>query len=374
MRDARISFLPRSDFHRDLVARVDAYFERTGQARDGGRRIVAKTLVLFGLLALGWFALLFGDLSWPGVLLAATVAGLASAGLGMSVMHDGSHGAYAATARGNRWSARVLDFLGASSYVWRVKHVHVHHTYPNIEGADDDITLQPLARLAPGQPLHRAHRFQQLYMFFLYGFVIMKWWLIDDFKQLAKGRLGEHPMARPRGEEARAFWAFKVLHGVWALLIPILVVGWLPAVVFYVVSQFLAGIVLSLVFQLAHCVEEADFFDPATTEDGELKIDFAVHQLATTVDFCPNNRFVTWYVGGLNFQAIHHLFPRISHIHYPALAPIVAQTCAEYGVAYRVRHAMLALVRSHYRWLRRMGRGDDPAPVAATIPAVREAA
>jgi linoleoyl-CoA desaturase len=142
-------------------------------------------------------------------------------------------------------------------------------------------------------------------------------------------------------------------------------------VVLIVTSQFLAGNVLSLVFQIEHCVEEADFFVPATTEDGELKVDFAVHQLATTVDFCPGNRFVTWYVGGLNFQAIHHLFPRVSHVHYPALAPHVAQTCAEYGIPYKVRHTMLALVSSQYRWLRRMGRGDDPAPVTAMIPAVR---
>ncbi|MEM9453475.1 MAG: acyl-CoA desaturase [Myxococcota bacterium] len=370
MRDTRISFVPRSDFHRQLVRRVDEYFARTGLRRDGGRTIVRKTVVLFAVLFAGYFAFLLNGLGWLGVLVAAVVAGIAIAGLGMAVMHDGSHGAYASTARGNKLSARVLDLLGASSYVWRVKHVHVHHTYPNIEGADDDIALEPLARLAPGQRHHAAHRFQHLYMFFLYGFVTMKWWLIDDFKQVARGRLGTQPLAPPRGEEARVFWGFKVVHGIWALLVPVLVVGWLPALVFYVVSQFVAGVILSLVFQLAHCVEEAEFFDPEAN-DGELQLDFARLQLATTIDFCPSNRWVSWYVGGLNFQAIHHLFPRVSHVHYPALAPIVREVCAEYGVEYKVGGSMWALLASHYRWLKRMGR--EPVQVAEA-PVVARAA
>jgi linoleoyl-CoA desaturase len=371
MRDARISFVPRSEFHRELVARVDAYFDESGRRRDGGTAIIVKTLLMFGVLAAGYFAFLFGGLGPVGIVLAGVVAGLAIAGLGMAVMHDGSHGAYAATARGNRISARVLDFLGASSYVWRVKHVVVHHTYPNIEGADDDITLEPLARLAPSQPRYAAHRYQQLYMFFLYGFVIMKWWLIDDFKQVGRRKLGPHDMPAPRKDEAVVFWGFKLIHGIWALLIPGLVVGWLPALAFYFIAQYVAGIIISVVFQLAHCVEEADFVDPEAS-GGKLKLDFAVHQLATTVDFCPESRWVNWYLGGLNFQAIHHLFPRISHVHYLALAPIVQQTCAEFGVPYKVSPSMWALVGSHYRWLRRMGRpetsaasGKPPLPKAA---------
>lgn len=367
MRDQRVSFVPRSDFHRELVRRVDAYFEQTGQRRDGGWAIVAKTFALFGLLAAGWLAMLLGNLGWLGLLTAALAAGVAIAGLGMAVMHDGSHGAYAATARGNRIAARVLDFLGASSYVWKVKHVHVHHTYPNIDGVDDDITLEPLARLAPGQPHHPLHRFQQLYMFFLYGFVIMKWWLIDDFKQIRKRKLGVHPMAPPKGDEAVVFWSFKIIHGVWALLIPILVVGWLPAVVFYVVSQFAAGIILSVVFQMAHCVEEAEFIVARDPRD-HVRVDFAKLQLATTVDFCPDSRLLNWYVGGLNFQAVHHLFPRISHVHYPALSPIVAEVCAEHGVEYKVRRSAWRLLGSHYRWLRRMGQGERPGAQSKGSP------
>lgn len=370
MRDSRISFVPRSDFHRQLIRRVDAYFEQTGQRRDGGHTIIRKTLALFAMLFAGYFAFLFGGLGWFGLTLAALVAGLAVAGLGMAVMHDGSHGAYAATARGNKLSARVLDFLGASSYVWKVKHVLVHHTYPNIEGADDDIALEPLARLAPGQAHHAAHRFQHLYMFFLYGFVVMKWWLIDDFKQLAARKLGRHELAPPQGEEAQVFWSFKILHGIWAVLIPGLVVGWWQTLAFYVVSQFVAGIILSLVFQLAHCVEEAEFFDP-DANGGTLECDFARLQLGTTVDFCPNNRVLGWYVGGLNFQVIHHLFPRVSHVHYPALAPIVQEVCLEHEVEYKVSDSLWALLASHYRWLRRMGR--EPAIAVETGPVAKAA-
>jgi linoleoyl-CoA desaturase len=369
MKDARIVFRPKGRFHAELKARVDAYFQQTGLARDGGRAIVVKSAILLGTLALAWSLFLAAGGAWWATLGFGVIAGLAMGGLGMAVQHDGGHGAFSSRGRWNRVSAGVLDLMGASSYVWRVKHGHLHHTYPNIEGADDDIELAPLARLAPGQARFAHHRVQHLYMWLLYAFVGLKWYFIDDFLQLARGRVGKHPLPAPRGRDAWLFWGGKVVYGAWAIAIPIAVTGWISGLGFLLASQLTMGVLISVVFQLAHCVEEAEFVDPARMEGDTIELDFAMHQLATTVDFAREQSWITWYVGGLNFQAVHHLFPRVSHVHYPALSHIVARTCAEFGVRYRVSAGLWASVGSHYRWLRRMGR-EEPQPVAISAPAL----
>jgi linoleoyl-CoA desaturase len=367
MKDARIVFRPRGRFHAELKARVDAHFAQSGSPRDGGRAILLKSAILLGALGGSWAAFLALGGAWWATLAFGVLAGLAMGGLGMAVQHDGGHGAFSSHGRLNRLSAAVLDLMGASSFVWRVKHGHLHHTYPNIEGADDDIELAPLARLAPGQDRKPHHRAQHLYMWPLYGFVGLKWYFIDDFLQLGRRRVGAHPLPAPRGREAWLFWGGKIVYGLWAIAIPIAVTGWLPALGFLLASQLTMGLVISVVFQLAHCVEEADFVDPSRMDGDTIELDFAMHQLATTVDFARDSRWLTWYLGGLNYQAVHHLFPRVSHVHYPALSRIVERTCHELGVRYRVTPSVGAAIGSHYRWLRRMGR-EDPVPMAVPAP------
>jgi linoleoyl-CoA desaturase len=363
--DARIRFDTRSAFSRALKRRVDAYFQDTGRSRDGGGRMLVKTAIIFAWLFAGYAGLLAlgGSLalgSWLAVIVFGVSCGLATAGLGMAVQHDGGHLAYSEHRGINRIAASVLDLLGASSYVWRVKHGVMHHTYTNIEGADDDINAGPLARMAPGQKHHRFHRFQHLYMWPLYGFLTAKWFLVDDFSNLAHGRVGNHRIRRPRGLDLAIFIGGKLVHFTWALLIPILVLGLAKGLVFYAAFSVACGVTLSVVFQLAHCVEEAEFFTPSELQHQAQtqRPDFAAHQLATTVDFARGSKLLSWYVGGLNFQAVHHLFPRVSHLHYPALAKIVEQTAAEFGVRYSATEKLGTALRSHYRWLRRMGSGE----------------
>ena len=141
----------------------------------------------------------------------------------------------------------------------------------------------------------------------------------------------------------------------WALVVPALFHPWWVVLAYYAATSMVLGLVLSVVFQLAHCVEEAEFPRPPLGTD-RLSDAWAVHQVQTTVDFARGNRLLTWYVGGLNFQIEHHLFPRICHIHYPRIAPIVREVCAEYGVRYAVHKSLLGAVASHFRWLRRMAR------------------
>jgi linoleoyl-CoA desaturase len=104
---------------------------------------------------------------------------------------------------------------------------------------------------------------------------------------------------------------------------------------------------------LAHTVENTSH--PLPNAYGEIDNNWAIHQLNTTVNFSKNSKFLTWYLGGLNFQVEHHLFPNICHIHYPSIAPIVKQTAEEFGVPYLENKNFYQAIRSHIRMLKVYG-------------------
>ncbi|MFV8754524.1 fatty acid desaturase family protein [Nannocystaceae bacterium ST9] len=367
MKEPRVRFQTRTPFQLDLRKRTDAYLDVEGRERAGFRAIRIKTAILFAWLA-GGLAIGLSTHAWPLILLGAVLAGLAMAGLGMSVQHDGGHRSYSRSPGLNLAAASVLDFLGGSSHIWRFKHAVAHHSYPNIEGADEDIALMPLARMAPGQPHRWFHRGQHVYMPLLYGIISIKWVWLDDYRRLWTGKVGSTPIARPRGSTLAILIIGKLVHALWAVALPIALLGLLEGLVFYNVMLFTCGFTLALVFQLAHCVEEAEFVQlPESANGSVIERDFAVHQLATTVDFARESRWLTWYIGGLNFQAVHHLLPRVCHVHYAGLAPIIERCCMDHGVAYKSNPSLSAAIGSHLRWLERMGRGEPPAP-ALSVP------
>jgi len=116
----------------------------------------------------------------------------------------------------------------------------------------------------------------------------------------------------------------------------------------------IAGFILALVFQLAHTVEGTSH--PLPNEVGVIENDWAMHQLITTANFSRRNKLVSWYVGGLNFQVEHHLFPYISHVHYPELAEIVKSTAEEFGVPYLENRTFSGAVASHFAFLYQLGQ------------------
>jgi linoleoyl-CoA desaturase len=192
----------------------------------------------------------------------------------------------------------------------------------------------------------------------LYGFLLAKWQFVDDFKKIALGRIAENRIPRPRGWVLVELIGGKVAFLAWAFLVPMLFHPWWVVLLFYGATAFLLGIVLSVVFQLAHCVEEARFTEPPG-DTLRLEAAWAVHQVESTVDFGRDSRLLAWLLGGLNFQIEHHLFPKVCHIHYPALSSIVEQTCHDFGVRYVEHPTFWAGLVSHHRWLKRLGRQDD---------------
>jgi len=350
----RVRFHARGAFHDDLNRRVDAYFE--GRSRHGGWPLGAKSAIMLSWLAGSWGLLMFAPLqAWVAALLSLSV-GLAMAGVGFSVMHDANHGGSSSSERVNRAMSFTLDLMGGSSFLWRLKHNVLHHTHPNIAGLDPDLEAgSPFLRLAPWQSRRGHHRFQHLYVWLLYGVFPLQWWFFDDVRELVTGRVGGHQFMPARGRPLLLALAGKALFVSWAFVLPALIhPGW-ALIPLWALAIFTLGNVLAAVFQLAHCVGEADFLGRS-----RIDTDWAEHQLATTVDFAPANPLLRWYLGGLNFQVEHHLFPRVCHLHYPALAHIVEETCRAHRLRYRCEPTLRTALAANFRWLRRMG-----APAAA---------
>jgi linoleoyl-CoA desaturase len=363
----RVRF-PRDDgFHGAVKRGACAYFEATGRRRWGGGAMYAKTGAILGWFAASYALLLLwgGASTWLAVALTVSIA-LATAGIGFSVMHDANHGAYARSGRVNRAWGFALDFVGASSYLWRFKHNVHHHTYANIDGMDADIDAAPFLRLAPSQRLRPFHRYQHVYAWPLYGVLAVKWWFVDDVVDLVRGRIGQLPIPRPRGRELVGVLAGKAVFVAWSVVVPALVFrsGWVA--VLFLFGALTLGVVLSTVFQLAHAVPDAEFHATAPGEQ-RMPTGWAEHQARATVDFAPSNRLLGWYVGGLNFQVEHHLLPDVCHVHYPALARIVEATCLAHGIPYRAQPTLRAAIAAHHRFLRALGRGGGN-PVEAVEP------
>lgn len=330
---------------------MDAYFSKNGLQPQYAPGMRTKTFVIFAWLIGSYlYALLFATTGWQ-VVLASMSIGLAMAGIGFNVMHDGGHKGYSPRPVVNALMAGSLDFIGASSYIWSWKHNIFHHSNPNRVGLDADIDIQPLCRLSPAQAKHPWQRFQHLYIWFLYSFLAMKW-LFDDFRDIAKGAVGGQKIPRPRGLQLVQFLAGKAFFIAWSVVIPAMLHP-LPNVLgAWVLASVTISITMALTFQMAHVVEGVSF--PPLDSDGKTR--WAEHQVETTADFAQDSALLTWFMGGLNFQIEHHLFPRLCHMHLPAIAPIVKATCEEFGVRYQVYPTARGALFSHARWLWSLGR------------------
>jgi linoleoyl-CoA desaturase len=355
----KLTFEVDDGFHAELKRRVREALRVSGQPAFGGLSMHLKTATILSWLVASYALLVFSDATWWQASLLAVSLALAVAGAGFAIQHDANHGAYSDSAAVNRLMGFTLDLLGASSYLWHWKHNIFHHTYTNIEGADHDLNAKPFGRLAPDQTRHGPHRFQHVYMWGLYGFMLPKWHLVDDFQNALEARIDDNVIPRPRGWALVQLLAGKALFFAWALVIPMFFHRWWVVLLVYGATAFMVGLLLAVVFQLAHCLEEADFpHVPAGSR--RVSSQWARHQVLTTVDFARGNRLLTWYLGGLNYQIEHHLFPKLGHLNYPRISGVVEAVCAEYGVRYVAHAGMLAALSSHWRWLRRMGRAERP--------------
>ncbi|MFI2744466.1 fatty acid desaturase family protein [Zhouia sp. PK063] len=285
------------------------------------------------------------------------MSGLGMAGIGMGIMHDAIHGSYSKHKLVNKIMGATLNMIGASDQVWKLQHNVLHHSYTNIEDHDDDINVPFFLRFSPNTPYRKLHRFQVYYAWFFYGLSTMSWITAKDFVKLTHYyKEGYIKTKKAYRHKLLKIIGWKVLYYSYALVLPIWLAPFAPWLIVsaFVAMHFVTGLCITMVFQTAHVMPDANF--PMPDQQGNLASDRVVHQIQTTCNFAPKSKVFSWLIGGLNYQIEHHLFPTVSHIHYKHIAGIVRHTAAEFGVTYTCYPTFYAAVKNHFKMLYLLGR------------------
>jgi linoleoyl-CoA desaturase len=348
-------------FINELREKVNTYFETNQISKQGNAELMIKTLVMFLLYMAPLGILLSGMVtSLPVMFLAWILMGLGMSGVGLSVMHDANHRSFSRKSWVNSLFEKSMYLLGGFPLIWQHQHNTMHHGYTNIDGFDEDIEQGALFRFSPHRPLNKLHRYQHLYFWFFYSLSTLSWITVKEFKQLARYRR-ENVKLRSKKSYNRLLFELilsKLIYYVIFLVLPLLFIpfSWYWIVAGFAVMHFVCGLSLSLIFGAAHIMPDAMY--PLPDENQEMENNWAIHQLLTTTDFSPRNKAFTWFIGGLNFQVEHHLFPNISHVHYPAIAVMVKEAAHKHGLPYHVQSNFYDAVKNHVNMLRQLGRND----------------
>lgn len=353
-------------FYLTAKKRVDDYFKSNNISRYGNYRMVVKSVFMFALYFTPFILLLCNISSgfWLNSFL-WILMGFGMSGIGLSVMHDANHGTYARNAKINTLMSYSMNFIGGSSLNWQLQHNTLHHTYTNIHDHDEDIAPLGFLRFDPHAEYKKIHKFQFLYAWFFYGMMTIMWATTKDFSQLK--RYNEMGLLTVRKttykKELLKLVLNKLFYLSFSLGLPLIFMNspWYLILAGWGIMHFTCGMILALIFQPAHVVDLTEF--PLPCEKGNMQDDWAAHQLKTTMNFAQRSWFFSWFVGGLNFQVEHHLFPNICHIHYKKLAPIIRETAKEFDLPYNSKKTFVAALASHAKLLYMLGRKPNLSPI-----------
>lgn len=352
------------DFFVTLNQRVNQYFKSNKIERTANSEMVIKTIFMFSLYLVPYFLLISGVTTNVWMMLGlCAVMGLGMAGIGLSIMHDANHGSYSSKQWVNDLLGRSLNLVGGHAINWKVQHNVLHHTYTNVHDVDEDISPRGIIRMGPESTWKPIHKFQHYYAWFFYGLMTLVWVIVKDFTRLVKYQ--REGLIKKQRASATKEWmvmiATKAVYFSYILVIPMLVlpitVGQL--LIGFLVMHYISGFILAIIFQPAHVVEGTEY--PAPDQNGNFENNWAIHQLHTTTNFGHKQKLFSWYVGGLNYQVEHHLFPTICHVHYRNLAKIVEQTTKEFGLPYKSKETFLDAVVAHAKQLKLLSEKPQPA-------------
>ena len=350
-----------AEFYKTLQQRVREYFKDNNISRFANGGMVVKTIFMISLYVVPFILLNTIITSvWASVLM-WVIMGFGMAGVGLSIMHDANHGAYSKNDRVNKLLGLVINGVGGSDVNWRIQHNVLHHTYTNVSGYDEDIDPGKVMRFTPRAERLPIHRYQHVYAWFFYGLMTLMWCTAKDFVQAARFKKDDLLKTQniTYSRLIRAIIITKVIYFSIILGFPLSgfsVLPWYGTILCFLTMHFIAGVTLAAIFQPAHVIPSSTF--PMPNDSGVVDADWAVNQLYNTANFAPKSTWFSWYVGGLNFQVEHHLFPNISHVHYKKLSEIVKQTAAEYDLPYYSFKTFFGAVREHTKMLHDLGTKD----------------
>jgi linoleoyl-CoA desaturase len=344
-----------ANFYTEVRQRVNTDFADRGVSMNANGLMWLKMVLFLSLFVILYFTILLSNADGFILGLLTVVLGIVCAFIGFNVCHDAIHGAFSANKNMNKVLSMIFHLVGANPYVWSITHNVVHHTYTNIPGHDEDIEIAPgLIRISEDEELLSHQRFQQWYAFPLYGLASLSWVLRKDYKKFFQKRIGARENVHPKIEYFNLFF-YKALYYILFIAVPIIFmyITWWQVLLGFVLLHLAQGITMGLVFQLAHVVEGTAF--PVPNQSGNMEEAWAEHQMRTTANFATHSPIAAFFLGGLNRQIEHHLFPKVCHVHYGRISRIVKQTALEFGIPYLENATFLSALRSHFRMLKMMG-------------------
>ncbi len=358
MQEVKFVTRDKTKFFRTLNKRVNDYFKENHIKKTGNWKLYTKAIIMFALFLIPLIILLTVDMPNWGRLLLTILIGIGMAGVGMNVMHDANHDSFSSKNWVNKLMGSSIYILAGNVYNWKVQHNVLHHTYTNIQGMDEDIDAGRIIRFSKHAKWLKIHKFQKYYSLFLYGLLTINWAITTDVKQMRsylKRKLSYGKFPNPAKEWSILVISKIVYYSLW-IVVPMLVmdVTWWQVLIGFFVMHYTAGIILSITFQLAHVMPNTDM--PLPDKDGNMDHTWAIHQLFTTSNFAPKNKFVEFYTGGLNHQVEHHIFPHISHVHYNSISKIVRETAKEFNLPYHEYKTLVGAFVEHLKQLSYLGK------------------
>ena len=344
----------RNQFFLGLKELVEKYFRDANHSMFGNFKILLKAIVLLLIYFLAYLNIFRSDNSFASLALSYIVIGLSGVMIVFNIVHDASHDALFETKKLNNYARYLGDIVGINTYIWNIRHNIQHHTFTNILGGDLIIEHVPLIRLSQHQQYKTYHRYQPYYAPVLYMFYTFYWMIVIDFKLFLKKEICNlKNIKHPKAEWIKLI-AFKFFYLFYILIVPWLFtsLSFLQLLSLFFIMHMVAGSLLSVVALLGHFVDGPSFPEAV---NGLIDNSWSEHELEATIDFAPNSRVINWITGGLNTHVAHHLFPKICHIHYYKITPIIERYCNQNGYPYK-NESLINAMASHLRYLKKCSK------------------
>lgn len=342
----------KSDFLTDLKKRLETHFSEAHSTQYANGAMYFK--IAFWMIAwVATYSLMMYNFSGWATFLFALLHGFTHLFIAFNISHDANHGAISKNEKVNKFLSYTLDLIGVNSYLWNYSHNVAHHSYVNLEGVDTSIQGYGIIRFSSESPWKPIFRYQHIYAVIIYALATLNYVTIKDFSIFL--HMQRYYKQKPPVSEWIKMFLFKAFYYTYVFVIPIVFLPYSLGMILltFVIAHAFVGFMLALTFQTGHLVEETSF--PEIDADGNVDKNWAIHIVETTGDYAYNNPIINWMFGGINIHVIHHLLPRICHIHYTEVAPIVEETAKEYGLNYRKIPTFSEAVASHFRLLKELG-------------------
>jgi linoleoyl-CoA desaturase len=343
-----------SRFYKELIERVDQYFQEKSIGKTGNNIMMIKIMIYFSLDILFYYLMITSD-SLISFYIFYLLMGLSILLTAFNISHDAAHGVAVKSRLWNKILFQLsFNLQGNNAYVWGKNHTESHHLYTNIEGSDIDVLNNPLFRMTESQPLKWFHRFQWLYAPFLYLLYSLNWFFLRETLMLFNYSSRTINIVIPKIEVAKLI-LFKLIYGGYMIVLPLFVLSfdWAYILLAFLLNHLMVSIIFVGVLGVSHLSDYVAH--PSPDKNGVLPMSWPKLQMCTSVDYNADSVFFNWTLGGFNAHALHHLLPNICHVHYLKILPIFRELADKHGMVYMEMPYWRSLA-SHFRFLKSMGK------------------